>query len=145
MGKICKLALVHAFAMRLVWCLLGHNAIAAHKCEVGMPLTILGVTVHILTEGMKLIPDRAKCRKWAESIRQALQNGRLTAGEAAKLAGRLGWASSACFKKAGRTLLYPIYRSRCHLGDSSPRSLLVLCLASVLGKQKAGLARSVEN
>ena len=95
---------------RLVRCLLGFDAIAVHKCACGMPLTVLGIAIHILEEGLKLVPDREKCLKWSAQIRDALERGILTAGEASKLAGRLSWASSACFKRAGRTLLNPLFR-----------------------------------
>ena len=77
-----------------------------------MPLTVLGMSISIMPDGLKLIPDREKCMKWGRQIAQALDLGRLTAGEASKLAGRLSWASSACFRKAGRTLLYPIYKQQ---------------------------------
>ena len=33
----------------------------------------------------------------------------LYAGEASKLAGRLAWLNRACFKRLGRTFLYPIF------------------------------------
>ena len=90
--------------------MLGFDAIATHKCACGMPLTLLGIEVHILEKGLKLIPDREKCARWSEQIRDSLKRGILTAGEASKLGGRLSWASSACFKRAGRTLLYPLYK-----------------------------------
>ena len=33
----------------------------------------------------------------------------MCAGEASKLAGRLAWLNRACFKRLGRTFLYPIF------------------------------------
>ena len=54
-------------------------------------------------------------------MRAALERGRLTSGEASKLAGRLTWASQSCFRRMGRAMLSPIYKQQ--KGRSSNISL----------------------
>ena len=85
--------------VRMVRSLLGHDAINEAKVEQGMPLEILGVDVAVSNEGIRLTVGTAKRKRWSDNVDQALQVGKLTHGEASKLAGRLSWASQACFKK----------------------------------------------
>ena len=72
-------------------------------------------------------PDAQKVRKWLGQIEAALSSGHLTAGFASKLAGGLGWAATAIFRKLGRAMLAPLYwhaKSRC----SAVTQKLSLCL-----------------
>jgi len=79
---------LHSFARyRLVRSILGKDAIAQRKVEVGNPLTVLGVQVEINLGGIVFTPDEGKVQVWKQCIRIALQEGRLTSGEASKLAG----------------------------------------------------------
>ena len=113
---------------RLVRCLLGHGALAERKLEVGMPLVILGIRVVLADGGVSMSPDKAKVRKWCDIIRSFLTSGHVCAGEASKLAGRLNWASQACFKRLGRAMLYPIYRQqRSSKRDMAADLRLALC------------------
>ena len=73
-------------------------------------MVVLGVQVQILPEGIRIRLDDAKRDKWLKQIHEALKGEKLRPGEASKLAGRLNFASSACFKRGGRTLLYPLYK-----------------------------------
>ncbi len=66
---------------------MGHDAISERKLESGNPLTILGVSTQLTHEGVWFSPDEAKILKWTSQIRRALDQKRLTPGEAAKLAG----------------------------------------------------------
>ena len=104
----CEHAL-HCFK-RLVRACLGSASVADAKCESGNPLTILGVEVCIIHEGVRFKPALAKVLKWAKRISSYLNDDRLTGGEAAKLAGALQWASQHAFKRLGRAMIRPIHR-----------------------------------
>ena len=113
---------------RLVRCLLGTDAVSDRKLEAGMPLVILGIRVQLSDQGIMMTPDKVKIGKWCQVINEALRqgalsfphpesvshircaSGRMCAGEASKMAGRLTWASQACFKRLGRAMLHPLYR-----------------------------------
>ena len=90
-------------------CLLGHDSVADKKCEVGSPLTVLGLRIKLDSQGICCFPDAQKVRKWLKQINLALSSGFLTAGFASKLAGGLGWAATAMFRKLGRAMLAPLY------------------------------------
>ena len=97
---------------RLTRCLLGADSVADRKLECGNPLTILGIAVALRGHGVMLTADTVKIEKWSGQIRQCLASGKLTAGEASKMAGRLTWASQCTFRRVGRAFLYPIYRQQ---------------------------------
>ena len=93
-----------------------------------MRLVILGIQVQLSDGGILMMPDRVKIENWCRVINDALcrgapsfphlgsvsytcyASGRMCAGEASKMAGRLTWASQACFKRLGRAMLHPLYR-----------------------------------
>lgn len=100
------------FLPRLVRALLGDGAISDKKLAFGSPLTVLGIDIALHAGGIDLSPEASKRVKWSRQIKNALDNLSLTPGEASKLAGRLSWASQACFKRLGRALLYPLYRQQ---------------------------------
>ena len=77
----------------------------------GMPLSILGVTTELSNSGMRMWPDEDKTVSWCAMIREILASKRLTSGEASKLAGRLQWATQFVFKRLGRAMLRPIFKS----------------------------------
>ena len=62
---------------RLVRCLLGEDAISQRKLEHGNPLVVLGVAVAVSPSGLTMQPDAAKCQKWSEAIKSALETGTL--------------------------------------------------------------------
>ena len=77
---------VRVCVFRLVRCLLGQTAIADRKLECGNPLTVLGVSVALMQDGICFKPEPAKIAKWTRQIESALASDRLCAGEASKLA-----------------------------------------------------------
>lgn len=89
---------------------LGPGAVAKHKLEAGMPLTVLGVSVTLSVRGVTFSPDVQKRIKWAARIRAVRRRGRLTSGEASKLAGALQWATQKSFRRLGRAMIRPISR-----------------------------------
>ena len=94
---------------RIVKLMLGNDAVAAEKCEWGATLTILGVDVAPQHDGFVCTISAKKAQKCSEAIQQALVAGRLSAGDAKKLAGRLNWATQFLFKRLGRGMLRPIF------------------------------------
>lgn len=53
---------------RLVRCLLGVSAIADKKLEFGVPLTVLGIAIHVSDEGLHLVPEPEKVSKWTAQV-----------------------------------------------------------------------------
>ena len=96
---------------RLVDCLLGSGAAARDKLIHGNPLVVLGVSVSIDNVGALCKPDPAKVSKWCKQIQGYLAAGELHAGDASKLAGALQWACQHMFRRLGRAMLRPIFRS----------------------------------
>ena len=74
--------------------LLGPDSIAAKKLEFGPSLCILGIDVALSATGIVMKPVQDKAEKWMCLIRCALGAGVLRPGEASKLAGKLGWATT---------------------------------------------------
>ena len=58
---------------RLVRAMLGPSSIADRKCEHGLPLVILGLSVNCDARGLTLFPARDKVEKWTRQIQTALQ------------------------------------------------------------------------
>ena len=56
------------------------------------------VKVKSSKRGFKFRPEKRKAKKWIKTMREALRTGRLSPGEASKLAGRLTWGSSKIFR-----------------------------------------------
>lgn len=149
-------------AARMVRCLLGASAIAEHKLEHGVPLTVLGISISLSSDGIRLRPEKAKIEKWSKQIQAALACKRLCAGEASKLAGmpfvpqpvsvveivvlfgegRLMWASQYAFKRVGRAMLYPIFRCILFSGVLWARSASVFAVPGSSGQATAPSARS---
>ncbi len=94
----------------MVRALLGPDAISERKLEFNNPLIILGVETDIKSKGVAFRPAAKKVQKWLKRIEAALPAGRLTSGEASKLAGALQWASQSIFRKLGRAMIRPINR-----------------------------------
>ena len=72
---------------RLVRVLLGADAISERKLETGNPLVVLGVQIESNLGGVVFFPAAEKVEQWKRDIKRALREGRLTVGEASKLAG----------------------------------------------------------
>jgi hypothetical protein len=125
---------------RLVRACLGKTAIAEHKCETGMPLVILGIQVRLDNVGAHFTLDPAKRSSWLAQIDRALKSGRLCPSDAAKLAGRLAWINHACFKKLGRTFLYPIFAHQkaksCVIGKGTSLETALVWWRLALGQQR---------
>ncbi len=83
---------------------------AKDKLIAAMPLILLGVDVSLTSYGASFVPDAAKREKWMQRIRQYLEAGKLTPGEASKLSGFLQWATQKTFKKLGRAMIRAIFK-----------------------------------
>ena len=70
---------------------------------------MLGIKVSVGETGVRFEPEAAKKIKWRHKIQMALETGKLTGGEASKLAGALNWAGQKTFKRLGRAMFRPIY------------------------------------
>ena len=92
---------------------LGADAIAEHKLEAGMPLTVLGIETTLTQVGITFRPSEDKRQKWIAKIRTALQQDKLIAGEASKLVGALQWSTQHSFRRLGRAMLTPLNRCAC--------------------------------
>ena len=117
---------------RLLRAVMGQSVLADRKLVAGAPIGVLGLHIRVSRYGFMATPLADKVEKWSAGIRAALAQGKLAPGEAAKLAGRLAWASSHMFKRLGRALLRP----RAHVGTrrSSPRR--------VCGRGRSSLTRA---
>ena len=51
-----------------------------------------------------------KAAKWLHDVQEALRAGRLSSGQAAKLAGRLSFSAQHTFRKLGRAMLRPLFQ-----------------------------------
>jgi hypothetical protein len=58
---------------------------------------------------MRMGPSEAKCREWAEQLRDCLRRGHLSSGEASKVAGRLSWAATWTWGQVGRAFVRPLF------------------------------------
>ena len=103
---------------RLICILLGKTAVQDKKVECGNELEVLGVWVAPNADGVECWPAPNKVKKWLAVIERALAEGKLSAGEASKLAGRLSWAGCRLFRKLGRAMLRPIFNQK---GNASGR------------------------
>ena len=95
--------------VRMVRALMGTGAVAARKTECSLPLAILGIEVNANQEGVTLEVTPEKRQEWGDRLQEAENTGIMTAGEASKHAGRLGFAAQKCFKKIGRAMLRPLF------------------------------------
>ena len=95
---------------RLVRCLLGPTAISEKKLESGMPLTILGLVVHVTPSALSCWPSKDKVVKWLSRVSEALALESLSPGNAGKLAGAFSWTSQNIFHRLGRAMLVPLYK-----------------------------------
>ena len=95
--------------VRLVRATLGPDALAERKTECKRPLEVLGIEVEVEQDGVTLEVTATKRKEWGDRLREAKHSGILTAGEASKHAGRLGFAAQKCFHKIGRAMLRPFF------------------------------------
>ena len=71
-------------------------------------IDLLGCRASVVPDGLHWALTSERTEEWCSSIQCALQEGMLTTGAASKLAGRLLFASSRVFGKAGRAAIRPI-------------------------------------
>ena len=95
--------------MKMCRLLMGEDFMKEEKCLTGNPITILGLSVTASSDKITVWLDEAKRSKWSETIERAIDTRKLSATEAAKLAGRLNFTTSCIFQKLGRAPLAPIY------------------------------------
>lgn len=127
---------------RLVRLLMGSSALANRKLACGNTLVVLGIQMSASDAGFRsvyfsyvilpshvlphrLFPAKDKAEKCASTIRKALTEGKLSAGCAEKLAGRLSWATQFMFYRLGRALLRPIFDQRFSLKGKIGNTLKV--------------------
>ena len=113
---------------RMVDAILGCGAAAPKKLVWGLELSVLGIDFTLSEHGFHCRPAKEKARSWMQSIDQALNAGRLTAGEASKLSGKLSWGCSNMFNRLGRAMLRPLFdqkrSSRARVGKELARALI---------------------
>jgi hypothetical protein len=97
---------------RLVRALLGPTAVKEEKLDSGRKLEVLGLEMSYDDAGVVVKVTETKAQKWAAVIEMAVQKKVLHSGDAAKMAGRLSFASQKTFKRAGRAALRPIFRQQ---------------------------------
>lgn len=73
-------------------------------------LTVLGVQLLIIDLMLTVAPDPLKVPHWIHQLEEALRTRRLHSGSAAKLAGRLNFASLAIFGRLASAPLRRVYR-----------------------------------
>jgi hypothetical protein len=122
---------LHAMC-RLVRVLLGADSISEGKLETGNPLVVLGVQVEAHLGGIVFTPAPDKVEKWMLDIKSALKAGRLTAGEASKLAGKAFIKTCVCVL-CFRAYWLPEAASPLPLSSSS-RGWVELCLCLSTGR-----------
>ena len=104
-------------------------------------ITLLGVDWEISNDAVEASPGQGRVSKIETAILQALHQDSLTSAEAAKLAGKLGFATSWMFGSVGRAFLRPLF-VRQHgsptspIGLSRPLRSSLTCLLRVLRSLK---------
>jgi hypothetical protein len=95
---------------QVVRAVLGADALSADKMEYGNPLQVLGLHFQGSNKGVCVRVTDDKAQKWLEDVDKALATGRLTPGDAAKLAGRLSFAAQHTFRRLGRAMLRALFQ-----------------------------------
>lgn len=114
------------------------------KIDYGLCIDVLGVELCLGPAGYSCRPAKAKAEKCEHTTREALRTGsytstcvrecvgrsllmpgRLYAGEAQKLAGRLSWTTQFLFHELGRAMIRPIFDRKCSPDGSLGRELHV--------------------
>ena len=94
---------------RLARAVLGTTAVAVDKLCYGNPLEILGVSVTLTPRGVDLRVADKKRLLWAGQMRECLALKVMSPGDASRLAGRLSFACTCCFKRLGRSMVRPFF------------------------------------
>ena len=94
---------------RMIDAIVGCGAAAPKKLLWGLDPCVLGIDFALSDRGFQCRPAKEKVRSWMQSIDRALSTGRLTAGEASKLSGKLSWGCSSMFNRLGRAMLRPLF------------------------------------
>ena len=95
---------------RVTRAILGEEALAKAKLEQGRPLGVLGLLFTADNEGVSVRVNEDKTQKLLKELEDCLKKGKLSAGNAAKLAGRLSFAAQHTFRKLGRAMLRPLFQ-----------------------------------
>jgi hypothetical protein len=106
----------HAMATfeRLLACLLGPGTLAKDKLQAGMPLDILGVSVDLIGDEVRVQLADDKRARWRQELMEVLQRNQLNPARALKIAGKLSFAALYSFLGIGRTMLWPLFRQHYH-------------------------------
>ena len=79
---------------------MGDTAVSESKLGSGNPLVVLGVEISLADDGVTFWPSKDKVHKWRGIIRQILDEGKFTSGEASKLSGRFQWGGQVSLAKS---------------------------------------------
>jgi len=90
-----------------------------------MEMVVLGAEIELEADqsGLSTAVQEAKALAWDKSLKVSLEENRLEAGQASKLAGRLSFAVTAAANKCGRAFIKPIHaQANCpyEIGGLSP-------------------------
>jgi hypothetical protein len=94
---------------RVVRAMLGQDALSNEKMDQGVPLEILGITVGVTQQEVRLELTEKKRVEWTDKLLTARKGGIMMPGEASKFAGRLNFAAQKCFRRLGRAMIRPFY------------------------------------
>ena len=120
---------------------MGYQMKAAKAKPPSAKITLLGVDWEISNDAVEASPGQGRVSKIETAILQALRQDSLTSAEAAKLAGKLGFATFWMFGSVGRAFLRPLF-VRQHGSPTSPAGLSrplrssLTCLLRVLRSLK---------
>ena len=95
---------------RLARAVLGQGLLSEEKMEHGHPLQVLGLHFEADITCVSVRAADTKADAWPQCVENSLKVGRLSAGEASKLAGRLSFAAQHTFRKLGRAMLRPLFQ-----------------------------------
>lgn len=115
----------HAMSVfeRLFACVLGPGTMAKEKLEAGLPLDVLGVSIDIVGNEVRVQLSEEKREKWRRELEEVLLADRLNSSRALKIAGKLSFAAVYSFMGIGRTMLWSVFRE--HYDPSRCRGLSV--------------------
>lgn len=94
---------------RIARAVLGTTAVAVGKLCCGNPLEILGVSATLTPRGVDLRVADKKRLLWAGQMRERLALKVMSLGVASRIAGRLSFACTCCFKWLGRAMVRPFF------------------------------------
>ena len=91
--------------------LLGFPCDDSKSVSEAMEMALLGVEVAVVWARrlVTMVVAQAKAQTWAASLDESKQSGRMTEGEADRMAGRLSFAVTASGQQSGRAFIKPFH------------------------------------